>query len=51
MVALDRPDVVTRLAVLHIVPTADVFGRPAGDVGVGYWVWLFLAASEPIPER
>ena len=49
--ALDHPSVVTRLAVLDIVPTADVFLRADGDVMMSFWVWTFLAAPEPIPER
>jgi haloacetate dehalogenase len=46
---LDHPEVVTRLAVLDIVPTGDVV-RGAG-VDVSFWVWSFLAAPEPVPER
>ncbi|HEV7760932.1 MAG TPA: alpha/beta hydrolase [Acidimicrobiales bacterium] len=49
--ALDHPDVVTRLAVLDIVPTGDAFGRADARFSLGYWVWSFLAAPEPVPER
>ncbi|WP_202872841.1 alpha/beta fold hydrolase [Kribbella capetownensis] len=49
--ALDHPDVVTRLAVLDIVPTGDAFDRADKEFALGYWVWSFLAAPEPIPER
>jgi len=49
--ALDRPDVVDRLAVLDIVPTADAFARADARFALGYWVWSFLAADDPIPER
>jgi pimeloyl-ACP methyl ester carboxylesterase len=48
--ALDHPDVVTKLAVLDIVPTGDVFDRADKDFALGYWVWSFLAAPAPIPE-
>src|SRR5215211_6062439 len=49
--ALDHPLVVTSLAVLDIVPTADVFRRANGDVMMSFWVWTFLSAPDPIPER
>jgi haloacetate dehalogenase len=49
--ALDHPLVVTSLTALDIVPTADVFRRAEGDLMMSLWVWTFLAAPEPIPER
>lgn len=49
--ALDHPEAVTRLAVLDIVPTWDAFRRADMDFSLGYWVWSFLAAPEPVPER
>jgi haloacetate dehalogenase len=49
--ALDHPDAVSRLAVLDIVPTEEVFRRMDGDTSLGFWVWSFLAAPEPVPER
>ncbi|MDZ5445147.1 alpha/beta hydrolase [Micromonospora sp. 4G57] len=49
--ALDHPDTVTRLAVLDIVPTGDAFGRADMDFSLGFWLWSFLAAPEPVPER
>ncbi len=48
--ALDQPDRVERLAVLDIVPTAEAFERAGKEFSLGYWVWSFLAAPEPIPE-
>ena len=48
--ALDHPDRVARLAVLDIVPTAEAFERAGKEFSLGYWVWSFLAAPEPIPE-
>lgn len=48
--ALDHPEVVTRLAVLDIVPTGDAFDRADKEFALGYWVWSFLAAPAPIPE-
>lgn len=49
--ALDHPHVVTRLAVLDILPTGDTFGRADMDFIREFWVWLFLAAPEPVPEQ
>lgn len=49
--ALDHPPVVTRLAVLDIVPTGDAFGRANMDFSLGFWIWSFLAAPEPVPEQ
>jgi haloacetate dehalogenase len=49
--ALDHPEAVTHLAVLDIVPTGDAFGRADMAFSLGYWVWSFLAADEPVPER
>lgn len=49
--ALDHPRVVERLAVLDIVPTGDAFDRADKDFSLGFWVWSFLAAPEPVPEQ
>jgi haloacetate dehalogenase len=49
--ALDRPDAVTRLAVLDIVPTADTFSKADVDFVRVFWVWLFLSSEEPVAER
>ena len=49
--ALDHPAVVSRLAVLDIVPTGDAYRLADADFSLGYWVWSFLAAPAPVPER
>lgn len=49
--ALDRPATVTALAVLDIVPTAEVWNRTDPTSAVGYWHWSFLAQPAPLPER
>ncbi|MFD2762847.1 alpha/beta fold hydrolase [Micromonospora eburnea] len=49
--ALDAPDAVTRLAVLDVVPTGDAYRRADMRFSLGYWVWSFLAAPEPVPEQ
>ena len=40
--ALDHPDVVTRLAVLDIVPTGEAFRRADMGFALGFWVWAPL---------
>jgi haloacetate dehalogenase len=49
--ALDHPRAVTHLAVLDIVPTGEAFGRADMRFSLGFWVWSFLAAPEPVPEQ
>jgi haloacetate dehalogenase len=49
--ALDHPGVVTRLAVLDIVPTGEIWARADATFALGYWHWPFLAQAAPLPER
>ncbi|HVV91925.1 MAG TPA: alpha/beta hydrolase [Hyphomicrobiales bacterium] len=49
--ALDHPAAVTKLAVLDIVPTWEMYRRADMKFGLGYWHWFFLAQPEPFPER
>lgn len=49
--ALDHPDVVTRLAVLDIIPTIEQWDRLRGTASVGAFHWMFLARPAPFPER
>ena len=49
--ALDAPERVSALAVLDIVPTADVWARADDRMALGYWHWGFLAQPSPLPER
>jgi haloacetate dehalogenase len=49
--ALDDPDRVRRLAVLDIVPTAEVWRRIDRTSAYVYWHWPFLAQPAPLPER
>jgi haloacetate dehalogenase len=48
---LDHPDRVERLAVLDIVPTAEVWRRADAALARTYWHWSFLAQPAPLPER
>jgi haloacetate dehalogenase len=49
--ALDHPEVVTKLAVLDIIPTGEAFARGGREFGMGYYHWFFLAQPAPLPER
>ena len=49
--ALDHPERVSRLAVLDIVPTAEMWRRADKDFGLVDWHWFFLAQPHPFPER
>jgi haloacetate dehalogenase len=49
--ALDHPDAVAALCVMDIVPTSHAFRHADMDFALGYWVWSFLAAEAPLPER
>jgi haloacetate dehalogenase len=49
--ALGHPATVTRLAVLDIVPTGEVWRRADAAMALGYWHWAFLAQPAPLPER
>lgn len=48
--ALDQPDAIRRLAVLDIIPTAEVWARADRRFALGYWHWSFLAQPHPFPE-
>jgi len=48
---LDRPDAVTKLAVLDIVPTRHVLGNVTRDMALAYYHWFFLAAGNGVPEQ
>ncbi len=49
--ALDHPGVVTRLAVLDIVPTRHVLGNVTRDMATVYYHWFFLAVGNGVPEH
>jgi haloacetate dehalogenase len=48
--ALDHPERVERLAVLDIVPTAEMWRRADKEFGLVDWHWFFLAQPAPFPE-
>ncbi|HEY7601129.1 MAG TPA: alpha/beta hydrolase [Methylomirabilota bacterium] len=49
--ALDRPERVTRLAVLDMVPTLETWARMDRSSALGTYHWLFLAQPADLPER
>jgi haloacetate dehalogenase len=49
--ALDHPERVTKLAVLDVVPTAEMWRRADMKFGLVNWHWFFLAQKAPLPER
>src|SRR5262249_7213545 len=49
--ALDHPQRVERLAVLDILPIAEVWERADKRLATGYLPWSLLAPPEPFPER
>ena len=48
---LDHPGIVTRLAVLDIVPTRHVFGNVTRAMATTYYHWFFLTVPNGIPEH
>jgi len=49
--ALDHGDRLTRLAVLDIVPTRDVFRLTDQATATAYYHWFFLIQSDGLPEH
>jgi haloacetate dehalogenase len=49
--ALDHPDRVTRLAVLDIAPTREMYANTTDAFARAYWHWFFLIQPAPFPER
>jgi haloacetate dehalogenase len=48
---LDHPGLVTKLAVLDVVPTRHVFRNVTRAMAAAYYHWFFLAAGNGIPEH
>ncbi len=49
--AMDRPDVVERVAVLDIAPTLHMYEATDRRFAEAYFWWFFLIQPEPLPER
>ncbi len=48
---LDHPDSVERVALLDIIPTAEVFARTDQRLATAYYHWFFLIQPGGLPER
>jgi haloacetate dehalogenase len=49
--AADRPEAVSRLAVLDIAPTREMYAGTTAAFAHAYWHWFFLTLPAPRPER
>ena len=47
--ALDHPQAVSRVSILDLIPTGEVWARAAKRFALGYWHWSFLAQPHPFP--
>jgi len=48
--ALDHPDVVTRLITLDVAPTLAMYEKTSFDFARAYWHWFMLVRPAPFPE-
>jgi len=48
--ALDHPDVVSRLGVLDVIPTGDLWVRADAQLALAFWPFIMLAQPAPLPE-
>ena len=49
--ALDHPERVTKLAVLDVVPTYEIFAGVDRDLAQAYFHWFLMLQPEPLAER
>lgn len=48
--ALDHPDVVSRLDTLDVAPTLAMYQQTSFEFARAYWHWFFLVRPSPFPE-
>lgn len=48
--ALDNPQAVTRISIMDVIPTGEVWARADRRFALGYWHWSFLVQPHPNPE-
>ena len=48
--ALDHPDVVTKLVTLDVAPTLAMYENTSFEFARAYWHWFFLVKPAPFPE-
>ena len=49
--AIDHPEAVSRLVLLDIAPTLDMYALADDAFARAYWHWFFLIQPAPLPER
>jgi haloacetate dehalogenase len=49
--AIDHPAAVSRLVLLDIAPTLDMYALADDTFARAYWHWFFLIQPAPLPER
>jgi haloacetate dehalogenase len=49
--ALDSPESVTRMVLLDIAPTREMYARAHDSFARAYWHWCFLIQPAPLPEQ
>ena len=49
--AVDHPAAVSRLVLLDIAPTLDMYALADDAIARAYWHWFFLIQPAPLPER
>jgi haloacetate dehalogenase len=48
--ALDHPQIVTRLGILDVIPTGEQWARVDAHSAMGAYHWYMLAQASPLPE-
>ncbi len=49
--ALDSPESVSRIALLDIAPTREMYAHTTDTFARTYWHWFFLIQQAPLPEK
>ena len=49
--ALDHPEVITRIGIIEIVPTSDMWNAFNAEMALKAYHWTFLAQPYPMPEN
>ena len=49
--ALDHPDSIERIAIIEVVPTAEMWDRFNAEMAMKAYHWTFLAQPSPLPEN
>lgn len=47
----DAPERITRLSILDIVPTTEIYAETNKAIATAYYHWFFLIQPAPLPER